>query len=80
MTEEREHQLAYATRQHEHYRLRALLAHLDSQIALAEGYTEKAKDRADVFRRYIEHMAECNDTIDTLRRRAELPTDRQGGG
>lgn len=65
---EQQHQLAYAERQWEHYRLRALAAQLDAQVALAAGEPGTAKDRANVFRRYIEHMADCNDTLDTLRR------------
>lgn len=67
---EASHRLAYAERQHEHFRLRAVQAQLEATHAMAGGRLDDAISKLDVARNYIKHMADCNDAIDALRRDA----------
>lgn len=65
---EHEHRLAFAERQHEHFRLRVIQAQIEAQAAIARGRVEEVDRKLDVARNYLGYMAECNDTIDTHRR------------
>ena len=65
---ERAHRLAYAEKQWVSYRLRVEQNHLQAQVCLARGETEKAENYARVALNFIRFMEECTDTIDSLRR------------
>lgn len=65
---EQEHQLAYAERQWRNWALRVKHAQLRVDVALAKGDLKEAERALDASKNWLEHLDECNGTINGLRR------------